>query len=270
MVDGRGQPVARAGVLGGKTDEQVDGLAAETAAKYYAQLARGLSPPEPTEILVFVDGVERGVGPGEDARVTPALAKLLPIMGRVARGLRVRGVRLRGARCRCRYRADSGDSSTDLSVDLRVRFRRKKGIAELKWHELSLRPAKTRARAMKGELRRAAERGVWQGPHPRCGKSAAARLIGAVAVSRSGWWCRLWKVRGRKTTRYRRWQVQHREQESGAKLRKRRREAAQDGEEGEEPAPKRPRAAVARSSSDEDSSSSASSESDASSTSDEC
>ena len=100
-----------------------------------------------------------------------------------------------------------------MSIDLRLRYRNYKALAELKWHETSLRPAKTRARAERRTLAKYARAGVWNGPHPRAGKSARAALVGAVALAGSAVYCRLWKVCGPRSQRprlrgFKRWQYQ--------------------------------------------------------------
>ena len=218
LADARGRVVRWGpGPLGHLDEAELDGLVAETVAKYYAQVERGLNPPAPTGVLAFLKGpdgrrVERTVGPDEEPRVTASLAKLSEVLGDAVAALRRRGVRLRGARCWARRRGKRGRGRYTMSVDLRLRYGRYKALAELKWHETSLRPAKTRARAERRTLAKYARRGVWKGPHPRKGKSARAGLVGAVALARHAVYCRLWKVCGagsRPSLRgFKRWQPQ--------------------------------------------------------------
>lgn len=182
------------GPLADKTEQQLEGLVVETIAWFLARKERGLDGELPDGVWAFVDGAPRLVGFDEEPRLVAAFATMLPIIPKVFQALRRNGVHLRGARCSA-YSRVTGFKS----VDLRVRIfgeglRGHRAIVEAKWTRKSVRSAKTECEKHFTTLRQLAQGGAWRGPHPRSGKRVKVRYVGGLAVSKSSWYFRLFKV----------------------------------------------------------------------------
>jgi hypothetical protein len=182
------------GPLADKTEPQLEGLVVETIAWFLARKERGLDGELPDGVWAFVDGAPRLVGFDEEPRLVAAFATMLPIIQKVFQALKRNGVHLRGARCSAYSRA------TGLkSIDLRVRIfghglRGHRAIVEVKWTRKTVRKAKNDCLAHFVTLRQLAQGGQWRGPHPRSGKGVKVRYVGGLAVSKSAWHFRLFKV----------------------------------------------------------------------------
>ena len=123
-------------------------------------------------------GREQAFGSDQDERIGTAFAKMSPIIETMASSLKFRKIEIRGARCMARRRRRSVTSHRLVSVDLRLRAQKANGsffssLVEMTWHEKSVRPAKRRAKAKLGKLRKLLKPGC---PYPSPPPSSAGAV----------------------------------------------------------------------------------------------
>ena len=179
-------------------DAALRGLVLETLAEREGGLQRHEDVSDEHTVTAFVGGEERDVTADEEPRLSAAYEHVQWRWDRVARALCGRNVGIRGGRWSCAL----PDGST-ISVDVPMRVgvlrphgqvpSRRKALVEMKYSPTSVRTATRRVTEKLDDLRAAAEGGTWRSGR-RSGSSAAAPLIGGLAVADTAWRLLLWRV----------------------------------------------------------------------------
>ncbi len=170
------------------TYRRIVGLALEAWLHHLARKERGIEEDAPTSVRVKEQGAYVERDRTFDAFIGRALDEVGPIARKVVAAIGTKGVRLRGARCLGVRRGDRNWRC----VDLRVRYRGRRALVEVKWSPKRL------AKARRGALRelaklRALRGGRWRGKHPRAGKRIQAPYVGALCVCQGAWRLELWE-----------------------------------------------------------------------------
>ena len=165
-----------------RAEARREGFALEEWLRYHTRQARALiHAPKPTRLSVNW-GRTWVTGP----TAARALETTRRASERVARGLRRRGISLRGAICRAR---DVSGRRT-VWVDLRLTWRNRTVLTEVKWTSRDLRFAQSDADKDMRKLIKIARKpraGHWMGPHPAARKSTRTRYVATLAVSPHRW-----------------------------------------------------------------------------------
>ena len=197
LIDNEGN-AQRPGPLGHMEDAALRGLVLETLAEREAGLQRHEDVSDGHTVTAFVGGGERDVTADEEPRLSAAYDHIRWRWDRVARALCGRNVGIRGGRWSCAL----PDGNT-ISVDVPMRVgvlrshgqvpSRRKALVEMKYSPKSVRTATRRVAEKLDDLRAAAEGGTWRSGR-RSGSSAAAPLIGGLAIADTAWRLLLWRV----------------------------------------------------------------------------
>ncbi len=171
------------------TWRRIVGLALEAWLHHLARKEHGKREDAPTTVRVKEHGVYVERDRSYDVYIGRALDEAGPIARKVvaALGKGGVGVRLRGARC---LGVRRGDRNLRC-VDLRVRYKGRRALVEVKWSPKRL------AKARRGALRELAKLwalvgGRWRGKHPRAGKRIQASYVGALCICKGRWSLELW------------------------------------------------------------------------------